>query len=93
MVWFRWPNDAGGRPLVDFKNSDRAPRARALFGLTVVHAFLRTGEHSWEGKIYNPDDGIEDNAVMTIQTHGTLHVRAYVIVPALGKTLIWSRVR
>jgi uncharacterized protein (DUF2147 family) len=93
MVWFRWPNDAEGRPLVDFKNSNPALRARPLLGLTVVHAFLRTGERSWEGKIYNPDDGIEYKAVMTIQTDGTLHVRAYIIVPALGKTFIWSRVR
>ena len=79
--------------MVDFKNSNHFLRARPLLGLTVVHAFLRTSEHRWEGKIYNPDDGIEYNAVMTIQTDGTLHVRAYVLLPALGKTLIWSRVR
>src|SRR5687768_232229 len=58
LVWFRWPNDAGGRPLVDFRNSNPALRARPLLGLMVVQAFLRTGERSWEGKIYNPDDGI-----------------------------------
>src|ERR1700680_1402571 len=31
IVWFRWPNDASGRPLVDFKNPDPALRTRPLF--------------------------------------------------------------
>lgn len=94
MIWFRWPNDAGGLPLVDLKNVNPALRTRPLLGLTILHGLYRTGERTWEGgKIYNPDDGVDYDSVMTIHADGTLRVRAYVLVPLLGKTLIWTRVR
>lgn len=94
MIWFRLPNDAQGLPLVDLKNANPALRRRPLLGLAIVHGLRRTGERTWEdGKIYNPDDGVEYNSVMTIPADGTLRVRAYVLVPLLGKTLIWTRVR
>lgn len=94
MVWFRWPNDAGGLPLVDLKNVNTALRTRPLLGLTILHGLYRTGERIWDGgKIYNPDDGVDYDSVMTIHPDGTLRVRAYVLLPLLGKTLIWTRVR
>ena len=43
--------------------------------------------------IYNPDDGVVYNSVMTMHADGTLRVRAYVFVPPLGKTLVWTRIR
>jgi uncharacterized protein (DUF2147 family) len=58
LVWFRWPNDGEGLPLVDLKNPDPALRARPLLGLTVLSGLRRTGEKIQEdSKIYNPDDG------------------------------------
>jgi len=95
IVWFRWPNDAQGVPLVDLKNRNPALRGRPLLGLTVLRDLRRAdGERAWEGgRIYNPDDGVDYRALMTIQDDGTLRVRAYVLLPALGKTLIWTRVR
>jgi uncharacterized protein (DUF2147 family) len=94
MVWFRRPNDAAGLPLVDLKNATPALRTRPLLGLTILRGLYRTGERTWEGgKIYNPDDGVDYSSVMTMHADGTLRVRAYVLVPALGKTLVWTRVR
>lgn len=37
MIWFRWPNDAQGLPLVDLKNADPALRSRPLLGLTILY--------------------------------------------------------
>jgi uncharacterized protein (DUF2147 family) len=94
MIWFRWPNDAQGLPLVDLKNADPKLRARPLLGLTILYGLRRTGERTWEeGRIYNPDDGTDYRATMSIQEDGALRVRAYVLVPLLGKTFIWTRVR
>ena len=93
LVWFRWPNDAQGLPLVDLKNTDPALRTRPLLGLSILYGLRRTGARIWEGgKIYNPDDGVDYNALMSIQDDGSLRVRAYVLHPIFGKTLIWSRV-
>jgi uncharacterized protein (DUF2147 family) len=94
MVWFRWPNDAQGLPLVDLNNPDPALRTRPLLGLRILRGLRRAGKRAWEnGRIYNPDDGTEYRAKMSIEDDGTLRVRAYVLLPILGKTLVWTRVR
>ena len=94
LVWFRWPNGADGLPLIDLKNDDPALRKRPLLGLAILYGLRRTGDDSWEdGKIYNPDDGVDYNATMSIQEDGTLRVRAYGLLPIFGKTLIWTRVQ
>jgi len=93
IVWFKWPNNAEGLPLVDLKNPNPVLRTRPLLGLAILHDLRRTGERTWEGgKIYNPDDGAEYSAQMSIGDDGTLRVRAYVLLPLFGETQIWTRV-
>ncbi len=92
LVWFKWPNDAQGIPLVDLKNPDPALRSRGPLGLTILSDLRRTSDNSWaEGHIYNPDYGKTYNALMSIQDDSTLRVRAYVLIPLFGETQIWSR--
>src|SRR4026207_1934376 len=70
-VWFRWPNDRAGQPLVDLQNADPKLRGRPLLGLTIVRGLRRTGERAWgDGQIYNPDDGVDYLAAMSIQPDG-----------------------
>jgi len=93
IVWFKWPNDAQGVPLVDLKNANPALRARPLLGLSVLRGLRRTGENTWEdGEIYNPDDGTDYRAKMSLDPNGDLRIRAYVLTPLFGHTLIWSHV-
>jgi uncharacterized protein (DUF2147 family) len=94
LVWFKWPNDAQGLPLIDVKNPDPALRTRPLLGLTVLDGLHRTGENTWEGgNIYDPDDGATYTASMSMLEDGSLQVRAYVLLPVLGKTFFWTRMR
>ena len=94
IVWFKWPNDAQGLPLVDLKNPNPALRERPLLGLAILSDLRRAGELTWEdGKIYNPDDGKDYRARMSIQRDGSLRVRAYVLLPLFGENQIWKRVR
>ena len=82
-----------GLPLVDLKNKDPALRGRPLLGLTVLEGLRRTGENAWtDGRIYNPDDGENYLARMSIQDDGSLRIRAYILLPLFGHTLIWTRV-
>jgi len=93
IVWFRWPNDASGRPLVDSKNPSPALRARPLLGLRVLSGLRRSAGGSWGGgKIYNPDDGVSYNAILSVLANGTLRVRAYIGLTLLGQTQIWTRI-
>lgn len=94
IVWFRWPNDAQGLPLVDLNNPNPTLRKRPLMGLTILRGLRRTGENTWtDGKIYNPDDGVDYQAQMSIQDDSTLRVHAYVLSPVLGQDRIWTRIR
>jgi uncharacterized protein (DUF2147 family) len=94
LIWFRRPNDAQGKPLVDFKNENPALRTRPLLGLSVLQGLRRAGARVWQdGRIYNPDDGKNYRALMSIQDDGSLRVRASVLLPILGKTHIWTRIR
>lgn len=94
IVWFQWPNDAQGLPLVDLKNKDPALRSRPLLGLTVLEGLRPTGENVWsDGRIYNPDDGVNYLARMSLEEDGRLRIRAYVLLPLFGHTLLWTRIR
>jgi uncharacterized protein (DUF2147 family) len=93
LVWFRWPNDAEGLPLVDLKNPDPALRTRPLLGLTVLSGLRRAGDGTWkDGDIYNPDDGREYSVNLSVQEDGNLRARVYVFLPLFGETKIWTRV-
>ena len=60
IIWFRWPNDAQGLPLVDLKNKNPALRTRPLLGLTVLKDLRPADDgRTWTGgEVYNPDDGV-----------------------------------
>jgi len=93
LVWFKWPNDAQGLPVIDLKNKDPALRGRPLLGLTILRDLRCTGENTWEdGKIYDPNDGEDYRARMSIQDDETLRVRVYVLFPIFGETHIWTRI-
>jgi hypothetical protein len=42
-IWFKWPNDAQGLPLIDLKYKDPALRSRPLLGLKILQGLRRTG--------------------------------------------------
>ena len=94
IVWFKWPNDAQGLPLVDLKNPDKALRSRPLLGLVVLRGLRPRKDHLWtDGKIYNPLDGFDYQASVVLQADGKLRLRTYILLPLLGKNRIWTRVR
>jgi uncharacterized protein (DUF2147 family) len=94
LVWFKWPNDDQGLPLVDLNNPDPALQMRPLLGLTILHGLRRTEDDMWEdGEIYDPNSGENYRARMWIQDDGTLRVRTYELFPLFGETHIWTRVR
>jgi uncharacterized protein (DUF2147 family) len=86
------PLDDDGNPKTDISNRDKALRSRPILGMELLAGFTmkEPGDYR-EGQIYNPRDGKLYKAVLTVRKDGTLKVRGYVGVPALGKTQIWVR--
>jgi len=94
IIWFRWPNDDQGLPMVDLKNTDPSLRTRHLLGLKVLYGLHLDDDGKWtDGKIYNPNDGVDYNAQMWILDDDTLRVRLYDLFPLFGETQIWTRIR
>jgi uncharacterized protein (DUF2147 family) len=92
IVWLKAPEDAEGHPKVDGKNPDPALRTQPLLGLTVLHVPHCADQRTWtDGTIYNPDDGSDYSATVSVAEDGTLHVHAYVLTPILGKTVVFTR--
>lgn len=83
-----------GRPPREPPEYAAVQRPRPTLGLTVLRDLRRTGDKTWEdGKVCDPDDGADYGARMSIDEDGTLHVRAYVLLPIFGKTLVFTPVR
>jgi uncharacterized protein (DUF2147 family) len=93
LLWFRWPDDDQGLPVVDLKNKDTKLRNRPLLSLTILRNLRRADENNWEeGEIYNPDDGENYHVKMSIQDDQTLRIRVYELLPIFGETHIWTRI-
>ena len=85
------PMDESGKPRVDRNNRDETLRGRPILGMEMLNGFSSKKPGSYRGdRIYNPRDGKLYKAVLTLLDDGTLKIRAYVGVPALGQTQIWS---
>ena len=84
------PNAAPAERL-DRNNKNLALRGRALIGLYVFRGMKRAGK-TWEGAIYNPEDGGTYKASATLKSPSELSVRGCIVWP-LCKTQTWTRMR
>jgi len=90
------PKNPDGTDKVDANNPDPANRKRTVVGLHILTGFVKDPDEAnyWTGgRIYNPEDGKTYKCTLTVRKDGTLRVRGYVGIPALGKTQIWTRVK
>ncbi len=94
IVWIdesRPPPGVSGPP-IDLHNPDPALRQRRLCGLEILRDFKADESGSWAGgTIYNPKDGQDWHAEMTMAEPTVLNLRGYVLIPLFGQTQIWTR--
>jgi len=88
------PLNEEGTEKLDINNKDASLWSRPIMGLELLTGFAADGETKWKGgRIYNPRDGKTYKSTLTLKADGTLKVRGYIGIPALGQTQVWSRVR
>lgn len=102
VVWLRNATHPDGTPAAsveevsDVKNPDEALRSRRILGLEFLHGFQPVaGEPGTYdgGKIYNAEDGDTYSARIRLEDPDRLVLRGYVLMPLLGKSQTWSRVK
>ena len=57
IAWLKEPNDSKGQPLHDVRNENPAMRGRPIMGLPIFTDLVPSAPSTWNGKIYNPEDG------------------------------------
>ncbi len=101
IVHLKKPNfpkddDSGmaGLPKVDRNNPIPEMRDRPLLGLILIEGFHYSGNNTYEGgKIYNPEDGREYKAKITLQENNRLLLRGFIGIPLIGRTETWTRAK
>ena len=93
ILWLKNLVDERGNPKLDRKNPSPQLRNRALIGLVTLRD-LTFDDGEWSGGyIYNPGDGREYSAFISLVDNNTMAVRGYVGFSLFGKTDVWTRVR
>lgn len=102
VVWLKGPvnPDKSPAPSVeevhDVYNDDPKLRGRKLLNLDFMRDFKpdpdRPGAYI-DGHIYNAQDGDTYRAKLTLQPDDKLVLRGYVLMPMLGKSQTWTRVK
>lgn len=65
---------------------------RSPMGLRILSDFEAAGDGSWEGRIYNRDNGKTYDCRVTPLAGNKLLVRGYKLIPMIGKDQTWTRI-
>lgn len=65
---------------------------QAALGLKILSDFVPAEDGTWQGQIFNRENGKTYDCIMSLEAADQLKLRAYVGTPLLGKTQIWRRV-
>ena len=102
VVWLRNATNPDQTPAAstaevsDVKNPDASLRSRKLIGLEFLYGFKPSADEpgTYEGgKIYNAEDGETYSARIKLENPDKLVLRGYVLMPMLGKSQTWTRVK
>ena len=72
-------------------NPGMAMGERPAVGLRILDDFKPSGERTWEGRIFNRENGKTYDCVMTAVTTDEITIRGYVFLPLFGQTQTWRR--
>jgi uncharacterized protein (DUF2147 family) len=92
IIWLESATDRSGSLRLDKENPDPAKRTQRICGLVVISGLKPSGPNTWDGLVYNPQDGKTYSGNITVLSDTTLKLRAYIGLPIFGKSQTWTRV-
>lgn len=91
VVWLKEPVDREtGKPKTDKENPDASKQQRPLIGLQIISGMQAAGRDTWQGRIYNADDGKTYSASLALQSNTHARVEGCVL-SVLCKAQTWTR--
>lgn len=77
--------------LKDTKNPIASERGKLVAGKVILKDFVYSGKNVWEkGTIYDPESGKTYSCKITLMPDGSLKVRGFVGIAAIGRTSVWT---
>lgn len=81
-------NQSMSQPGTEMKPVD----TRSAMGMKILSELAPSGEGTWEGRIYNRENGKTYDCRVTAVAPDQLEIRAYKFLPIFGKSQVWTRV-
>jgi uncharacterized protein (DUF2147 family) len=93
IVWLKNPNHPDGTPKYDEKNPNPELRKVRADHIVLLKNFTYDEKNNeWTGgEIYDPEEGKIYKCKLAFESSTQLKVRGYVGIPALGKTMYWTK--
>jgi uncharacterized protein (DUF2147 family) len=93
IVWLKNPNHPDGAPKYDLKNPNKDLRNVRSDQIVLLKNFTYDEKNKeWKGgTIYDPEEGKTYKCQLKFDSPSILNVRGYVGIPALGKTMKWTK--
>lgn len=94
IIWLKEPFNKNGELLRDKKNEQKEMRSRPILGMPVLSNLQQVQNNTWNGQVYNPEDGKTYRAQVVAETDKTLVVKgcAKVLFNWICKSRTWERV-
>ena len=93
IIWLKQPNLPDGTPKYDIKNPNPELRKVKADRIVLLKDFTYdSNNNEWSGgKIYDPEEGKTYKCKLNFESSDKLKVRGYIGIPALGKTMYWTK--
>jgi len=92
IIWLESATDRSGSLRLDQNNPDPAKQTQRVCGLVVISGLKPSGPDTWDGSVYNPQDGQTYSGNITVVSDKALKVQAYIGLPIFGRSQTWTRV-
>ena len=80
------------RSMQDPRKPMQPADGRSPMGMRILSDFIAVGDGSWEGRIYNRENGKTYDCRVTPLAGDRLLVRGYKLIPMIGRDQTWTRV-
>jgi uncharacterized protein (DUF2147 family) len=94
IIWLKHPNYPDGTPKYDIKNPNPELHKVRADKIVLLKNFTYDEKNKeWTGgEIYDPEEGKTYKCKLKFESPTKLKVRGYVGIPALGKTMYWTKI-
>jgi uncharacterized protein (DUF2147 family) len=92
LVWLQEPNDPDtNKPKLDKNNADAGKKTRPLIGAPIVLNMKPSGDGSWEGQVYNAEDGNTYSGSFTMTSATSAQLKGCVMGGLICKSQTWTK--